>query len=292
MIFPGAVTLMQAELLNSTLLRAASCILSSLLLAGACLAQDTTSGASPTRNAARPAGYLAADEYPDSTALLPPPPAPGSTALALDEELNRKTLALRGTARWELAAQDAIPDPGAAFSCALGLSISAKDTPRLSALLRRSGADVGAAVTPTKRFYQRKRPFLVNEQPICVPGSEETVGRDGSYPSGHTTAGWVWALILAEIAPDRTDAVLARGWEFGQSRAVCNLHWQSDVTQGRVVGATLVARLHANEEFRTDLEFAREEIADLRAEGLPPDHDCAAEARTPAVDAPSDQDAE
>jgi acid phosphatase (class A) len=163
------------------------------------------------------------------------------------------------------------------------MPISAADAPGLLVLLRRSVADVGAAVTPTKKLYQRKRPFLVNEQPICVPGSEESTGRDGSYPSGHTATGWLWALILTEIAPDRTDAVLARGWEFGQSRAVCNVHWQSDVTQGRVVGAALVARLHANEEFRADLESAREEIEAIRAMDLPQSRDCEAEARALAV---------
>ncbi len=244
-------------------------------------------GASPTRNSERPAGYLAEDEIPDSASLLPPPPAPGSTAFALDEELNRQALALRGTARWELAARDAIPNPGAVFSCALGMPISAKDAPNLFVLLRRSVVDVGAAVTPTKKLYQRKRPFLVNEQPICVPGSEESTGRDGSYPSGHTASGWVCALILAEIAPDRTDAVLARGWEFGQSRAVCNVHWQSDVTQGRVVGAALVARLHASEEFRADLESAREEIVAVRTKELPQSRDCEAEARAVAVGVPA-----
>jgi len=243
-----------------------------------------TSGASPDRSSAKPTGYLVEGEYPDSAALLPPPPATGSTALALDEELNRQALALRGTARWELAARDAIPNPDGVFSCALGLAITQKDTPRLSVLLRRSVADVGATVTPTKKLYQRKRPFLVNEQPICVPGSEAATGRDGSYPSGHSAAGWVWALILAEIVPDRTDAVLNRGLEFGQSRAVCNVHWQSDVTQGRVVGAALVARLHANEEFRADLENAREEIAAMRARELLQSRDCAAEVRALAVD--------
>ncbi len=242
-------------------------------------AQDMTSGASPARDSARPSGYLTHDEIPDAVSLLPPPPAPGSIAFALDEEKNRQALTLRGTDRWDLAARDAIPDPGAVFACALGFAVTKKDTPNLSSLLRRSAADVIAAVTPTKKLYQRKRPFLVNDQPICVPGSEEATGRDGSYPSGHTAAGWIWALILAEIAPDRTDAVLARGWEFGQSRAVCNVHWQSDLTYGRVVGTTLLARLHANEEFLSDLENARDEIDIMRTRNSQFNRDCEAEAR-------------
>jgi acid phosphatase (class A) len=271
------------------LLRTPGLLIVGLLLAAACQAQDMTSGASPMRSAATAKGYLAEDEYPDSAALLPPPPAPGSAALALDQELNRAMLELRGSARWALAADDArirFPAAASLFSCALGVPITEQDTPSVYILMRRTVADVGASVMPAKKLYQRDRPFLVNEQSSCTPRADERTALDGSYPSGHTAAGWAWALIFAEIAPDRTDAVLERGWEYGQSRAVCNVHWQSDVIQGRLVGAALVARLHANAEFRADLERARNEIAAVRAKGLPPNRDCKAEALAFAADRP------
>ena len=41
-------------------------------------------------------GYLAKEAIPDSAALLPPPPGVGSTAAALDQEVARANLALRG----------------------------------------------------------------------------------------------------------------------------------------------------------------------------------------------------
>lgn len=260
-----------------------SLVICFLFLAANGRAQDMTTGASPARGPDRPAGYLAREDIPDSTILLPPPPAPDSAAMAHDEDLNRRLLDLRDTARWKLAARDAIPNPGQVFSCALGLPVSKQDTPELFTLLMRIGVDVGMAVNPTKKLYQRKRPFLINKQPTCMPGSEDKTARDGSYPSGHTATGWVWALILTELMPERTDAILTRGWEYGQSRAVCNVHWQSDITQGRVVGATLVARLHANETFRADLDKARREIAATRAEKLLPGQDCEAETRALAL---------
>jgi len=48
--------------------------------------------------------------------------------------------------------------------------------------------------------------------------------------------GWAWALILAEIAPERADALFARGRSYGESRLVCNVHCQSDILQGRFMG--------------------------------------------------------
>jgi len=56
------------------------------------------------------------------------------------------------------------------------------------------------------------------------------------------------------------------------------VHWQSDVTEGRVIGAAVVARLHADASFRADLEASRVEIARARAQAGPSVAECEAEA--------------
>lgn len=226
-------------------------------------------------------GYLPENALPDSLALVPAPPAAGSAAFALDEEVAGRSVALRGSPRWKVAILDAdlhFPNAAGTFSCALGVPITEKDAPRLYLLLRRSLADAGLSTYRAKKNYQRARPFLVNREPICTPEEREFLEKDGSYPSGHTAIGWAWALILAEIAPERTDAILARGRAYGESRNVCNVHWHSDVVQGRLMGAGAVARLHADPGFRADLEAAKAELAAVRAKGLPPVRDCQAEA--------------
>jgi acid phosphatase (class A) len=55
------------------------------------------------------------------------------------------------------------------------------------------------------------------------------------------------------------------------------VHWQSDIESGRLIGAATVARLHANPVFNAQLEAARGEFVQVRAEGGMPKHDCAAE---------------
>jgi acid phosphatase (class A) len=227
------------------------------------------------------AGYLSTKALPNSLELLPPPPAAGSAAFALDEEVSRKSLALRGTSRWELAAKDAelmFPEASGAFSCALGVPITEQDTPHLYMLLRRTLADAGLSTYTAKNKYQRKRPFMKNGKPICTPEDEEGLRKDGSYPSGHTAIGWAWALILCEIAPERGDAILARGRAFGESRVICNVHWHSDVVEGRFMGAAAVARLHADPAFRAEMEAAKAEYAAVRAKSLKLTRDCKAEA--------------
>ncbi|HEY1943133.1 MAG TPA: phosphatase PAP2 family protein [Roseiarcus sp.] len=228
------------------------------------------------------AGYLSKTTLPDSVALLPPPPAVGSPAAALDQEIARANLALRDTPRWYLARMDAdLKFPWAAgdFSCALGVPITEQDTPRLYVMLRRILADAGAATGAAKDKYRHARPFMLDSQPTCRPEDESALRANGSYPSGHTSIGWAWALVLAEASPDQSGAVLARGRAFGESRLVCNVHWESDVIEGRFIGAATVSRLHAEPAFLADLEAAKSELAAARAKSLAPQRDCTFESQ-------------
>ena len=226
-------------------------------------------------------GYLTRADQPDSLRLITPPPGENSAALAMDQEVSRNLLSLRGTSRWELAALDAdlrFPQTAGTFACALNAPITEQDTPNLYMLLRRTLADAGLSTYGAKNKYQRARPFMVNGQPSCTPEDEAHLREDGSYPSGHSAIGWAWALILTEVAPEHATAILARGRAFSQSRAVCNVHWQTDVIEGRSMGAAAVARLHSNPLFLQAVAAAREEFKAVQAKGLAPQRDCAIEA--------------
>jgi acid phosphatase (class A) len=231
-------------------------------------------------------GYLSPQELPDSLGLTPPPPVPGSAAAVLDEQVSKKTLTLKGTPAWELASGDAdlaFPHVTKAFTCALGTTISEKETPRLYRLMQRSFVDAAGATFAAKDKYARPRPFMVNKESTCSPAEETRMLKSGSYPSGHTSLGWAWALILAEVAPDRANELLARGRAYGQGRTVCNVHWQSDIFEGMTVGAAAVARLHGNAEFKADVEAAKKEVTDARAKGLQPTGNCKLEAEAQTV---------
>jgi acid phosphatase (class A) len=246
---------------------------------------QTSPAATPEIARTAPKGYLAADAVPDSLALLPTPPIEGSAAFALDEDVSRRSLALRETPRGVLATEDAnlkFPDAAGTFSCALNAPITEQDTPHLYKLMQRSLVDAIRSTSSAKTHYLRPRPYLVNKVPPCAP-----TGSIGSYPSGHASTGWAWALIVGEIAPERIDAILARGRAFGQSRLICNAHWLSDVIEGRVMGASTVARLQADPAFRADVDAAKAEVMAARAKGIKPQRDCAAEAEAMALQPPS-----
>ena len=219
-------------------------------------------------------GYLPRGSTPDSLLINPPPPAAGSPAEARDVAAADAAVSIQGSARFEQAAIDAelfSPDTVGIFSCAAGFVISPQTTPRIAALMRKSAPDLALSVYPTKRKYQRPRPFMVNGKPTCTPKDEAMLRQDGSYPSGHAAIGVGWGLILASVVPDRAGQLAARGRAFADSRRVCNVHWLSDTEEGGVVAAAAVARLHAEPAFRADLDAARAEVEALRASLPRPD---------------------
>jgi acid phosphatase (class A) len=233
-------------------------------------------------------GYLPIAERIDAKAILPPPPAnPSETAT--DEAISRSALRLRGTERWKLAARDAnvdFPDAAGVFSCAVSAPITQKDTPYLYQLLRRVASDAGYSGDGAKDLYKRNRPFVVNRQPPCTPEEMDRLGADRSYPSGHSSIGTTWSLVLAELAPDRAVPVLKRGQAYAESRVVCNMHWHSDTIQGRFVGVYSYSRLQANPEFQADMRVARKELIAARTRNLLPTRDCNAEADALAMTLP------
>jgi len=228
-------------------------------------------------------GYLDTKMLPNSLNLIPVAPIQDDAVQALDNAVSQKYLALQGTPRWEMATNDAdlsFPNAAKVFSCALGIPINEKQTPYLYQLLRRTLADAGLSTYTAKKYYQRVRPFMLNRKPICTPEDIKVLKADGSHPSGHTAVGWAWALILAEISPSHANAILARGRAFGESRIICNVHWHSDVVQGRFMGASTVAILHTDPQFLSDMEAAKKEVASLYAKGVKSPYDCKLESET------------
>lgn len=214
-----------------------------------------------------PHGYLTAENTPNAANFLPPPPEEGSLREQADIAAYRAMRSLEGSERWAIArADNEIETPGAprAFDCALGFKFEPEQMPTLTLLMGKMLGDLEMIQTPAKKGYFRKRPFVVEPLPTCI-APETWLAASGSYPSGHSALGWAWALVLAELAPDRADAILRRGLAYGESRAVCGVHYVSDVEAGRIVGATIVTRLKADPAFQADFAKAKEEFDAARA---------------------------
>lgn len=209
--------------------------------------------------------YLTIEEVPNGVAIIPTPPDTTSARFAYDREQWNWGKTLRDTERGKQAISDANLDDtwvDRAFSDAAGVKLTRENYPVLCGLLYKMSEDAGdLACRAAKEKYRRTRPFVFWNEPTSTPWDEKFLKTNGSYPSGHTSIGWAIALVLAEVFPDRATEILSRGFQFGQSRVIVGAHYQSDVDQGRVCGAGLVARIHANKEFADELAKAKAEVA-------------------------------
>ena len=228
-------------------------------------------------------GYLTGGEAPDVARIVPLAPTSGDSRDLRDVAVYKATRAFEGSARWALAQSDNdVSTAGIlkAYSCSLGVALTRDDAPLLTALITKATVDGTAAFNRLKKLNeQRKRPFLVVEGAICLPRPSGLEGNP-DYPSGHTTFGWEVGLILAEIAPDAATAILSRARAYGESRVVCGVHNVSAVEAGVMTATAVVAALHGSAAFRTDLDTARSEFAQLRAGSSDKPLACPLEAET------------
>lgn len=215
--------------------------------------------------------FLEESEVANSFELLPPPPAANSVQFLYDKAQYDWGLMQRNTPRGDQAVQDARVDGNGvprAFSEAFGIEISKENTPEIHKLVLNMREDAGDLSTRhAKDYYMRVRPFAFYKEDTCNPEQQKELSTNGSYPSGHTAIGWATALVLAEINTDRQNEILKRGYEMGQSRVICGYHFQSDVDAARVVASGVVARLHANDAFMSQLKKAKDEYSKLQKAG-------------------------
>lgn len=212
--------------------------------------------------------YFTKAELPDMAKILPAPPAFESARFVADQsqhlwgKLMRLDEARRAQAQRDAvySMQTIIDEYGEIF----GLEITKEGTPEIYSILQDVCASCDSIYSDAKAHFARKRPYAYYDEGTLVPEKEEKHRDEGSYPSGHTVLGWTSALLLADInqSNEAMEGLLARGYEFGQSRVIAGYHWQSDVDAGRMAGSVLYQLIRNHERFIGQLERARAEFAE------------------------------
>lgn len=179
-------------------------------------------------------------------AILPPPPATDSKLQAVEMEEVKYYQNNVDEARLNLARQDNDIDFFKAYSSVIGKDFTPANYPKAKALIDYAITYTGLNLKDAKEAYSRKRPFIEDSNvKLCV----EKPPTGSSYPSGHSASGWISANIWARIFIDKSDAIYARGLDYGKSRIICGAHYPSDVNMGRIVGDIIFAKLQNDKEF-------------------------------------------
>ncbi|WP_246662580.1 phosphatase PAP2 family protein [Rhizobium sp. P44RR-XXIV] len=68
-----------------------------------------------------------------------------------------------------------------------------------------------------------------------------------SFPSGHTTYGFMGSILLAVLVPERYPQMITRASEYGNDRILMGAHYAMDVLGGRTLATYDLAHLLAND---------------------------------------------
>jgi acid phosphatase (class A) len=192
----------------------------------------------------------------DLAALLPDPPAVGSAVQKAElTELHRiedtRTPAQVAAARADEAEEDMF-----AFKNVFGAGFTPEALPVTAALGDHVKNEQSVAGAALKLVFKRPRPYQTDAtlHPVCA-----LTEVPNSYPSGHGLTGYLEALTLAEIVPEKRVEILARADDYAHNRLVCGVHYPSDEEASRKVAYVVFGYMLATPRFQRDLAAAKAE---------------------------------
>ncbi len=217
----------------------------------------------PALAADRPLNFLKPGAV-DVVALLAAPPLAGS----LEQQADMAAVVhARNTCSSNDLAVALEQDRGlTAFNLApfIGDYFRAERLPKTAALFRHAQRDTSQFVAIAKTHWKRLRPSVVDTNLLIIQPD-----LDFSYPSGHSTAATILALILTDLMPEQAQPLLSASRDAGWHRVQLARHFPSDIQAGRVVAQALYRAMKINPTFQKEFAEAQEEIALARTPLVP-----------------------
>lgn len=187
--------------------------------------------------------------------LLPPPPANNSAQMQaeLGEVL---TFQVTRTPEMIARAQADMVENVWRFGDVMGERFVPARLPLTDAFFARVEESEGAVVDGYKGIWKRPRPYDYSDlvKPVVK------ISHSGAYPSGHATGGYLMAIVLSNMVPEKRAEIMARAAEYANNRIVGGAHYRSDIEAGRIVGTVIAARLQKQEDFLRAFEASRDEL--------------------------------
>ena len=197
--------------------------------------------------------------------ILPTPPAANSAITQADLAELHRLQTLRTPVQVMRAVADENDESIFLFRDVLGSEFTPVALPLTAALGARVTETESAIVDPAKNQFKRVRPYNLDKtlQPVC---KTKTVA--DSYPSGHTTVGYLLALSLIDMIPELRDQLLARADDYAHNRLMCGVHYPSDLAASRPLAYAVHAAMNASPEYQREVAAAGAELRTKLAQRL------------------------
>ena len=212
-----------------------------------------------------PDGYLTDETYP-SYDFVPAPPSLTSGEFAYDFYHYQTGRNLREV---DGISEQALFDEAAQLyqvfdEEVIGFNLSRENTPEIILLCERAVSDASKGNTTVKKKYERIRPFATFHDPSLKPETDDEEAKTFSYPSGHSSRGYMFAFALCTVMPEKTSEIMDRAQYYAYNRVICGHHWKSDTDASLLLSSALFANVVCTEAYQQQLKKAREEYQNLK----------------------------
>lgn len=192
-----------------------------------------------------------------AASILPTPPASDSGLTRAELAELHRIEAARTPAQVARAQADEKNETLFVFRDVLGEGFTAERLSQTAVLSAHVKQEEDVISAPLKTAFQRVRPYNLDKtlHPVC-----KTKTKNDSYPSGHTLAGYLAALTLVDLVPEKRDAILARADEYAHNRMVCGVHYPSDLEASRLLAYATHAAMLGTPTYQQEEAAARSEL--------------------------------
>ena len=208
----------------------------------------------------------------DPSHLLPAPPPDGSYDQIVDLKAWRQVVEERTPERYAQARWDNEHEDISAFSAVLGPKFDLQKLPTTMKLIADVENDQAIAASDAKVYFHRRFPVaaspLLGDYHVysCDDDVKKPADRPSrSYPSGHSTMGYTFAIVLSALIPNKSQEIFARAADYAYSRRVCGDHYRSDTEASHALGSALGMMFLRSPKLQSEIEASK---AELRAAGI------------------------
>ncbi len=134
--------------------------------------------------------------------------------------------------------------------------------PQSFELLDKVGEDCIVITEDAKAYWNTPRPYLADKR---IKTDVKPI-KNGGYPSGHTSCGYVWMETAAQLLPEKREYLRAKARDIATHRLMVGMHMPQDVAGGKELGRLIVGALQMSDAYKADLKRAQMEVKQSRFE--------------------------
>jgi len=191
----------------------------------------------------------------DLTKYLPAPPADDSAQTKAELKELLEIQATRTPEQEKAAVADAEENVWR-FADVMGPDFTEAKLTKTAAMFDRVIATEDLVDDHAKKAFNRPRPYMLDEQihPLLKKS------KSGSWPSGHSTVGYLMATVLGDLVPEKRNAMFARASVYAENRLVAGFHYRSDTVMSRTGAALIAQKMAEQPDFQAEFDAAKTEL--------------------------------